>query len=173
MDPPLILMAALAAALPVKPAPAEVIASVPVTPTRFRLLVAELVDSNVPKLTVEPKAPLVETLIAPPVPVLLTVATVSEPTAVPLRPKKAGVLPMLKPRRALPLPKSTPLPAVVVIVSAVPVLAAKVVYADVLLASAVKTVLKATAGPVSVWLSPQIISFAPPPLPHRKNIRAQ
>src|SRR6266513_6328305 len=114
-------MAALAAALPVKPVPAEVRPNVPVTPNRFRLLLAELVDSNVPKLTVAPNVPLVETLNAPPVPVLLTVATVNEPTTVPLTPKKPGVLPMLKPRRALPLPRSTPLPAVAVIAAAVPV----------------------------------------------------
>src|SRR5690349_15438230 len=132
------LIAAEDAALPVNPVPAEVTPSTPVTLTKFRFAPAELLDSRVAKVTLAPNAPLVETFRAPPVPVFPTVLIIGEPTAAPLNPKKAGVLPTFKPRTVFPLPRSTPLPAVVVITGAVLVPDANVLYAAMLLASAVK-----------------------------------
>ncbi len=84
-------------------------------------------DSSVPKVTFEPKAPEVETLMAPPVPVSETVLMTGEPTAPPLSLKKPGVLLTLRPRTVLSSARSTPLPAVVVTAGAAPVEEAKVV----------------------------------------------
>ncbi len=156
------------AALPLKPVPPEASPNVPITPTRLMLWVGELLDSSVPKLTVEPNAPLVVTLIAPPVPVTLTVPMVSVPTAVPLKPKNPGVLPTFKPRTVLPMARSTPLPAVVTIAGEVPAVLAKVVYAAVLLPSAVNSEFNATPSPISFWLlsklTPSASVYVPVPV---------
>jgi len=139
--PPLTLIAALAAVLLLNPVPGEVIPSAPVTFTRFRFAAGELVDSNVPNKTFAPKVPLVATFIAPPVPVTLITLITGEPTAPPLILKNAGVLLMFRPRTWLSKERSTPLPPEVEIVGAAATAEANAVYAAMLSAAAVNTVL--------------------------------
>src|SRR5687767_2604132 len=115
----------------VSPAPPEVTPSVPVTLTRLTFATPlALVDANESNTTFAPNAPEVETLIAAPVPDALTVLRTRLPTAPPLiLAKLPPTLPTLKPRNVLSVERSTPLPALVVIVGAAPGEPAKVVYA--------------------------------------------
>src|SRR5687768_832332 len=125
-EPPLMVMELELAALPLRPLPPEVIPNVPVTLTRLMFAPGEFDDSKVPNVTLAPNVPLVETLMAPPVPVFATVLMSGEPTTVPLKPKKPGVLPTFKPRTVLPLARSMPFPAEVLIAGAVLVAPANV-----------------------------------------------
>ncbi len=80
----------------------------------------ELVDSSVSKVTLEPNAPLVVMLTAPPVPVFEHCETVRLPTAVPENPNPLLLL-TVNPLRVFPLPRFTPFPVEGVMTGSVPV----------------------------------------------------